>query len=61
MCGIGSNIFPIDFPSSYLVERAFSAVITLLHSKRNRLETVNRGDLTLLLTKLKPDNDELIT
>ena len=53
--------FLIAFPSSYLVERAFSAVIALLDSKGNRLETVNRGDLRLFLTKLKPDIDELIT
>ena len=51
----------IAFPSSYLVVRAFGAMITLLDSKRNRLEIVNRGDLRLFLTKLKPDIDELIT
>ena len=48
------KLFLIAFPRSYLVERAFSAVITLLNSKRNRLETINRGDL-------RPDIDELIT
>ena len=53
--------FLIAFPSSYLVERAFSAVITLLHSERNCLEIVNRGDLRLFLTKLKPVIDKLIT
>ena len=55
------KLFMVVFPSSYSVERAFSAVLTLLDSKRNRLEIVNRGDLKLFLTKLKPDIDELIT
>ena len=47
--------------SHILVERAFSAVIALLDSKRNCFEIVNRGDLRLFLTKLKPGIDELIT
>ena len=55
------KLFLIVFPSSYLIERAFSAVITLLNSKRNRVEIVNRGDLRLFLIKLKPDIDELKT
>ena len=53
--------FLIAFPGSFLVERAFCAVITLMDSKENRLEIVNRVDLRLFLTKLKPDIDELIT
>ena len=55
------KLFLIAFPSSYLVERAFSAMITHPDGKRNRLETVNGEDLRLFLTKLKPDVDELIT
>ena len=53
--------FLIGFSSSYLVERAFSVVITLLDSKSNRLEIVNLGDSRSFLTKLKLDIDELIT
>ncbi|CAH2018293.1 unnamed protein product [Acanthoscelides obtectus] len=37
--------FLISFPSSYLVERGFSAVTNLLTKKRNRLDIVSRGDL----------------
>ena len=55
------KLFLIAFTSSYFVERAFSAVITLPDIKRNCLEMVNRGDSRLSLTKLKPDIDELIT
>ena len=45
----------IGFPSSYLVERGFSAVILLLTKARNRLDIVDRGDLRLRLTNLQPD------
>ena len=55
------KLFLIVFPSSYLAERAFSAVMTLLDSKRNCPEIVNCGNMKLFLTKLKPDIDELIT
>jgi len=34
--------FLIAFPSSYLVERGFSAVINLLTKKRQRLQITNR-------------------
>ncbi|CAH2009376.1 unnamed protein product [Acanthoscelides obtectus] len=37
--------FLISFPSSYLVERGFSAVTNLLTKKRNRLDIISRGDL----------------
>ena len=47
--GLGQT-FSDAFPSSYLVERAFNANITLLDSKGNRLEIVNRGDSRLFLT-----------
>ena len=45
----------VAFPSSYLVEKGFSAVITLLTKQRNRLEISTKGDLRLLLTQLVPD------
>ena len=45
----------VAFPSSYLVEKGFSAVITLLTKQRNRLEIPTKGDLRLLLTQLVPD------
>ena len=35
----------ISFPSSYLVEFAFSVVANLLHAKKNQLEITKRGDL----------------
>lgn len=49
----------IAFPSSYLVEKAFSAVSFLLN-KRPKLDIVNRGSLRLYLTKLEPDIDLLV-
>ncbi|XP_056642822.1 SCAN domain-containing protein 3-like [Diorhabda sublineata] len=52
--------FLIAFPSSYLVERGFSAVTNLITKKRNKLDTVNRGDLRLNVTKLKPNVDNLL-
>ncbi|CAH1973658.1 unnamed protein product [Acanthoscelides obtectus] len=52
--------FLISFPSSYLVERGFSAVTNLLTKKRNRLDTISRGDLRLTLTKLTPNIDNLL-
>ncbi|KFD45722.1 hypothetical protein M513_13400, partial [Trichuris suis] len=52
--------FLIPFPSSYLVERGFSAVTDLLGKKRNRLQIVRRGDLRLLLTTIEPDVDKFV-
>ena len=49
----------IAFPTSYLVERGFSAVTRLLSKERNRLQIVQRGDLWLLLTNLEPEIDKL--
>ncbi|CAH2001232.1 unnamed protein product [Acanthoscelides obtectus] len=49
-----------SFPSSYLVERGFSAVTNLLTKKRNRLDIISRGDLRLTLTKLTPNVDNLL-
>ncbi|CAH1986347.1 unnamed protein product [Acanthoscelides obtectus] len=50
----------ISFPSSYLVERGFSAVTNLLTKKRNRLDIISQGDLRLTLTKLTPNLDNLL-
>ena len=48
----------IAFPTFYLVERSFSAVIRLLtKERRNKLMITDHGDLCLLLTNLKPDID----
>ena len=52
--------FLIAFPLSYLCERGFSSVATLLTKKRNRLRLTERGDLRLFLSKLEPDINKLI-
>ena len=52
--------FFIAFPSSYLVERAFSAITVLLDNRRNRLDIVRRGDLRLFLTTMEPDIKKLM-
>ncbi|XP_050520167.1 SCAN domain-containing protein 3-like [Daktulosphaira vitifoliae] len=52
--------FLIAFPSSYLVERGFSAVTNLLTKKRQRLQITNRGDLRMLLTKIEPNIHQLL-
>uniref|UniRef100_A0A5S6Q4E5 DUF4371 domain-containing protein n=1 Tax=Trichuris muris TaxID=70415 RepID=A0A5S6Q4E5_TRIMR len=51
----------LSFPSSYLVERGFSVVTDLLTKKRNRLQIVDRGDLRLRLTNMKPDVQKLVS
>lgn len=43
------------FPSTYLVEKGFSAVQQLLTKSRNRLEISKKGDLRLMLTSIEPD------
>ncbi|XP_025411130.1 uncharacterized protein LOC112684046 [Sipha flava] len=52
--------FLIAFPSSYLSERGFSAVATLLTKKRNRLLVTERGDLRLFLSKFEPPINKLV-
>ncbi|KHJ41534.1 hypothetical protein D918_08386 [Trichuris suis] len=52
--------FLMPFPSSYLVEREFSAAIDLLVKKGNRLQAVQRGDLRLLLTNIEPGVEKLV-
>ena len=41
----------VGFPTSYLVERSFSAVSLLLGKQRQSLQIQERGDLRLYLTK----------
>ena len=53
--------FIIAFPSTYLAEKGFSMVTNLLTKKRNRLSIVDRGDLRLLLTKIEPNIDKLVS
>jgi len=43
------------FPSTYQVEKGFSAVQQLLTKSRNKLEICERGDLRLMLTSIEPD------
>ena len=54
-----SKLFLIAFPSSYLVESAFSRVNQLLTKTRNKLNITQRGDLRLALTKFEPDIEVL--
>ena len=42
-------VFIQSFPTTYLVEKGFSAVVNLLQSNRNRLQIFTKGDLTLFL------------
>ena len=51
----------IAFPTSYLVERGFSAVAQLLSKQRNRLQITERGDLRLRLSDFQPDVEKLIS
>ena len=53
------KLYFIAFPSSYLVEKGFSAVFQLLCKQRNTLAVTDRSDLRLLLTALKPEIDKL--
>ena len=48
----------IAFPSSYVVEKAFSSVINVLN-KRSNLDISKGGDLRLYLTELKPNIEKL--
>ncbi|KFD51175.1 hypothetical protein M513_07939 [Trichuris suis] len=46
--------FLIAFPSTYLVECAFSKVVSLTES-RNRMDAAARGELRLSLIRLEPE------
>ena len=56
-----AKLFFIAFPTSYLIERGFSVVSQILNESRNRLDIVQRGDLRLRLTAIKPNIEELST
>jgi hypothetical protein len=51
----------LAFPTSYLVECGFSAVVQLCSKQRNRLQISERGDLRLLLSDIKPDVEKLVS
>lgn len=55
------KIFFIAFPTSYLVERGFSAVAQLLGKQRQSLKITERGDLRLFLTNIEPDIEKLMS
>lgn len=55
------KMYFIAFPTSYLVERGFSAVALLLSKQRNRLKITDRGDLRLLLSEFQPDVEKLMS
>ena len=50
-----AKLLVLALPTSYLVERGFSAVVQLLTKQRNRLDISQSGELRLLLTDMKPD------
>lgn len=54
-----ARLYFIAFPTSYLVESGFSRVMHLLSKARNRLDVVQRGDLRMSLTTLKPEINKL--
>ena len=56
-----AKLLILAFPTSYLVERGFSALMQLLTKQRNRLAISQSGDLQLLLTDMKPDVKSLLT
>ncbi|XP_023231325.1 SCAN domain-containing protein 3-like [Centruroides sculpturatus] len=47
------------FPTSYLVEKGFNAIVQLLSKQRNRLQLTQKGDLRLLLTNFEPKINKL--
>ena len=50
-----AKLLVLALPTSYLVERGFSAVVQFLTKQRNRLDISQCRDLRLLLTDMKPD------
>ena len=54
------KLFFIAFPSSYLVEKGFSAVNNILTKNRNRMDVVKRGDLRLFLSNMEPNIPKLV-
>ena len=60
MCSEAKRLL-LAFPSSYLVDKAFSVIVHLITKKGNRLVRVARGDLGLNLTEFEPDIEDLIS
>ncbi|CAH1987646.1 unnamed protein product [Acanthoscelides obtectus] len=52
--------FSISFPSSYLVERGFSAVTNLLTKKRNRLDIISRPERGSVSFQCAPRHSTLL-
>ena len=48
------------FPTSYLIEKGFSAVTLLLSKQKNCLSISKRGDLRLYLTEMSPSIKKLV-
>ena len=55
-----AKLLVLALPTSYLVERGFSAVVQLLTKQRNMLDISQCRDLRLLLTDMKPDVKRII-
>ena len=56
-----AKLLVLALPTSYLVERSFSAVVQLLTKQRYRLDISQCGDFRLLLTDMKPDVKRIST
>ncbi|KAK2708461.1 hypothetical protein QYM36_014165 [Artemia franciscana] len=54
-----AQFYVIAFPTSYLVEAAFSRVSQMLSKDRNRIDIDKRGDLRLSLTSIEPNINKL--
>ena len=52
---IEMRLLIMAFPTSYLVEKGFSAVSQMLTKQRNCLNICQQGDLRLYLSKLEPN------
>ena len=55
------KLYFMAFPTSYLVEKRFSAVCQLLCKQKNRLAITDRDDLRIFLNALKPETDKLVS
>ena len=54
-----AQFYVIAFPTSCLVQAAFSRISQILLRDCNRLEIVKRGDLRLSLTSIEPNINKL--
>ena len=55
------KLYFIAFPTSYMVEKGFSAVSQVLCKQKNRLAVTDQGDIRLFLAALKPETDKLVS